>query len=132
MAYLLKLGLDVNSEDYFAFKSSDEFTKLTTRRREFCDFLRPSLVYEGFTALHYAVFSDSLDTVKVLTDAGANPNKTNKLGHKPIDYAREDNFKMIKHLKEYSQVFAKQEAKRQLEERRRFPLEQRLKRSIVG
>lgn len=130
--YLLKLGVDVNSIDYFNWKYSDDLYKMDIRRHEFCYILRPSMDFEGFTALHYAVLSNNLETVKILANAGANPNLINNLKHKAIGYAKEDNLAMIHFLKEYTESFAKLESKRQLEERRRFPLEQRLKQRLVG
>ncbi|KAM5180995.1 mitochondrial disaggregase isoform 2-T2 [Mantella aurantiaca] len=61
---------------------------------------------------------------------GANPLQENDMGHRALDYAREGELKrMMKEWEAKSQV---EQKRRALEERRRFPLEQRLKEHIVG
>lgn len=44
--------------------------------------------FNGFTALHFAVYYDFLDTIKVLLENGADKNIEDAYGQKPIDYAR--------------------------------------------
>lgn len=43
--------------------------------------------YDGLTALHYASFRGNLDTIKYLTDNGANPFTKDKDGHNVIHIA---------------------------------------------
>ncbi|XP_043288372.1 caseinolytic peptidase B protein homolog isoform X2 [Venturia canescens] len=91
---------------------------------------RAFILWMGFTALHYAVLADSKDCIKALLDAGANPTIENETGHRAVDYAREGEIKDLldRHARTYDEVMREKEA----EERRRFPLEQRLKQHIVG
>ena len=104
--------------------------------------------YSGFTPLHYAILLDNKEITKLLLDNGADPTLENNRGHIPIDYCTNDNIKLL--LEEYTrkvssdQLISKgidfnwltqyEEKKRreELEERRRFPLEDRLKEHIVG
>ena len=72
----------------------------------------------------------SVQSIKILLESGANPLKSNDYGRLPKDYARNSEIKNL--LEKYSK---KQEQKRhqeEIEERRRFPLEMRLKENIVG
>ncbi|XP_053206643.1 caseinolytic peptidase B protein homolog [Panonychus citri] len=130
--YLIELGANVNIEDYYTIRSANDLAKVQVRRSEFNILLRPSKNYEGCTPLHYAILIDDLETVKVLTDNGADPYYANKLGHKPIDYIDPENQLMVDHLNRYSAKYEELEKKRQMEERRKFPLEKRLKQFIVG
>lgn len=130
--YLIEMGADVNAEDYFTLKSMEDINKIVRRKSEFNNWLRPNKNYEGCTALHYAVLADDLETVIVLTKSGADPNIVNKLGHKPISYVNQENTNLVKHLQSYMDRFAELERQKQLEERRKFPLEKRLKQFIVG
>ncbi|XP_064414101.1 mitochondrial disaggregase isoform X2 [Latimeria chalumnae] len=61
---------------------------------------------------------------------GANPLQRNEMGHTPTDYAREG--EVMKLLREWETKYQEQRRKREAEERRRFPLEQRLKEYIIG
>lgn len=126
------MGANVNIEDYYTIRSANDLAKVQVRRSEFNILLRPSKNYEGCTPLHYAILIDDLETVKVLTDNGADPYYANKLGHKPIDYIDPENQLMVDHLNRYSAKYEELEKKRQMEERRKFPLEKRLKQFIVG
>uniref|UniRef100_A0A3B4D7P7 Mitochondrial disaggregase n=1 Tax=Pygocentrus nattereri TaxID=42514 RepID=A0A3B4D7P7_PYGNA len=61
---------------------------------------------------------------------GANPLQTNELGHTPLAYAKEGEMHTV--LKEWEGEFVEKQQKREAEERRRFPLERRLKEHIIG
>ncbi|CAH6792721.1 Clpb [Phodopus roborovskii] len=61
---------------------------------------------------------------------GANPLQRNEMGHTPLDYAREG--EVMKLLKTSETKYMEKQRKREAEERRRFPLEQRLKEHIIG
>jgi len=73
---------------------------VSEREEEFSDRLRTSRTFEGFTALHYALLADHLEIVRALLEAGANPVAENQLGHKPSDYARDNDVREL--LAEYS------------------------------
>uniref|UniRef100_A0A8B9WVB7 Mitochondrial disaggregase n=1 Tax=Bos mutus grunniens TaxID=30521 RepID=A0A8B9WVB7_BOSMU len=61
---------------------------------------------------------------------GANPLQRNEMGHTPLDYAREGD--VMKLLRTSETKYQEKQRKREAEERRRFPLEQRLKEHIIG
>ncbi|XP_014291431.1 mitochondrial disaggregase [Halyomorpha halys] len=134
---LIEAGCDVNAGDEYInnYRTAHEkglntFEVLLQRETEFSDVLRAQENYLGFTPLHYAVLAHSLDCVLSLIAAGANP-LIEASGHKAIDLAHDH--KEIEHvLKEYIVKFEENEKERQAEERRKFPLEQRLKQYIVG
>ncbi|KAB0349885.1 hypothetical protein FD754_014742, partial [Muntiacus muntjak] len=62
--------------------------------------------------------------------SGANPLQRNEMGHTPLDYAREG--EVMKLLRTSETKYQEKQRKREAEERRRFPLEQRLKEHIIG
>ena len=103
---------------------------MVTREEEFNSNLNLRANFRGCTALHYAALADDTQSIKILLESGANPLKSNDYGRLPKDYARNSEIKNL--LEKYSK---KQEQKRhqeEIEERRRFPLEMRLKENIVG
>uniref|UniRef100_A0A7N6F702 Mitochondrial disaggregase n=1 Tax=Anabas testudineus TaxID=64144 RepID=A0A7N6F702_ANATE len=61
---------------------------------------------------------------------GANPLQTNALGHTARAYAKEGEVGTV--LQEWEGKFQEVQARREAEERRRFPLEKRLKEHIIG
>ncbi|NXV38244.1 CLPB protein, partial [Rissa tridactyla] len=61
---------------------------------------------------------------------GANPLQKNEMGHTPLDYAREG--EVLSLLRAAETKFQEEQRQREVEERRRFPLEQRLKEHIIG
>ncbi|XP_012234478.1 mitochondrial disaggregase-like isoform X2 [Linepithema humile] len=134
---LLDNGADINAGDNFVNvyrtameKSLHSLDVLMRREEEFSDRLNNRATFQGFTALHYAVLADSEICVKTLLDEGANPTIENEAGHRAVEYAKEGVVKemLIKHAIKYDEIIKEKEA----EERRRFPLEQRLKQNIVG
>ncbi|GAB1862010.1 Caseinolytic peptidase B protein-like protein [Camponotus japonicus] len=134
---LLHNGADINAGDNFVNvyrtameKGLHSLDVLMKREEEFSDRLNNRATFQGFTALHYAVLADSKICVKALLDGGANPTVENEAGHRAVDYAKEGEIKemLIKHAIKYDEIVKEKEA----EERRRFPLEQRLKQHIVG
>ncbi|XP_063806972.1 mitochondrial disaggregase [Pseudophryne corroboree] len=134
---LLQAGADPNLGDEFCSvyetakeKSMHSLEVLVTREDEFSNRLNNRASFQGCTALHYAVLADDYGTVQALLEGGANPMQENKMGHIPLDYAREGEMKKM--LKEFESKFLLEQRRRDLEERRKFPLEQRLKEHIVG
>lgn len=73
------------------------------RQGEFSDKLNNNANFKGFTALHYAVLADSMECVKILLEAGANPTVVNEAGHRPEEYARHNDIQDL--LNEYSETF---------------------------
>ncbi|KAM6159272.1 LOW QUALITY PROTEIN: mitochondrial disaggregase [Rhynchocyon petersi] len=134
---LLAAGADPNLGDDFSsvYKTSKEqgihsLEVLVTREDDFNNRLNNRASFKGCTALHYAVLADDYRTVKELLDGGANPLQRNEMGHTPLDYAREGEVKKL--LKTSEAKYQEKQKKREAEERRRFPLEQRLKEHIIG
>ncbi|XP_077154975.1 mitochondrial disaggregase isoform X2 [Ranitomeya variabilis] len=134
---LLCAGADPNLGDDFSSvyevakeKDLHSLQVLVTREDEFSNRLNNRTSFRGCTALHYSVLMDDYGTVRALLEAGADPMQKNEMGHTPLDYAREGEIKRM--LKEWESKFQVAQRKRELEERRRFPLEQRLREHIVG
>ncbi|KAM9020769.1 mitochondrial disaggregase [Ara ararauna] len=103
---------------------------LVTREDDFSNRLNVRANFRGCTALHYAVLADDRPTVTLLLEGGANPLQKNEMGHTPLDYARDGEVKDL--LKAAETKFQEEQRRREAEERRRFPLEQRLKEHIIG
>lgn len=134
---LLQAGADPNLGDEFSSvyetakeKSMHSLEVFVVREDEFSNRLNTRASFRGCTALHYAVLANDYGTVQALLQGGANPIQVNDMGHKPLDYAQEGELKKM--LKEWESKFQVEQKKRAVEERRRFPLEQRLKEHIVG
>ncbi|CAK9803701.1 Caseinolytic peptidase B protein homolog [Anthophora quadrimaculata] len=134
---LLKYGADVNAQDEFINVYGSAIEKglhtldvLMIREEEFSDHLNSRATFKGFTPLHYAVLADSKACVQALLDGGADPTIKNESGHRAVEYAKDGELKemLIKHAVKYDEIMKEKE----IEERRRFPLEQRLKQYIVG
>uniref|UniRef100_A0A8C8ZFH1 ClpB family mitochondrial disaggregase n=1 Tax=Prolemur simus TaxID=1328070 RepID=A0A8C8ZFH1_PROSS len=134
---LLAAGADPNLGDDFSsvYKTAKEqgihsLEVLVTREDDFNNRLNNRASFKGCTALHYAVLADDYRTVKELLDGGANPLQRNEMGHTPLDYAREG--EVMKLLRTSEAKYLEKQRKHEAEERRRFPLEQRLKEHIIG
>lgn len=134
---LLEMGADPNMGDDFSNvyetareKSVHSLEVLVSREDEFSSRLSSRASFRGCTALHYAVLADDLRTVRMLLDAGANPIQQNTLGHTPLAYAKDGEMQTL--LKEWETKYVESQQKREAEERRRFPLERRLKEHIIG
>uniref|UniRef100_A0A671VNN2 ClpB family mitochondrial disaggregase n=1 Tax=Sparus aurata TaxID=8175 RepID=A0A671VNN2_SPAAU len=103
---------------------------LVSREDEFSSRLSSRAGFRNCTALHYATLADDPRTVSMLLEAGANPLQTNGLGHTARAYAKEGDVSTV--LQEWEGKFQEAQARREAEERRRFPLERRLKEHIIG
>ncbi|KAF0292407.1 Caseinolytic peptidase B [Amphibalanus amphitrite] len=134
---LLDVGAQVDSGDEFCSvfstareKRINSLNVLVRREDEFSDRLNNRVSFRGCTPLHYAVLMDRHDVAAALLRAGASPVARNDSGHSPIDYARDEEMRQLLTIAEQKLV-AEQKA-REAEERRRFPLEKRIKEKIVG
>nr|CAD7592204.1 unnamed protein product [Timema genevievae] len=134
---LIEAGANVDLGDDFinVYRTSIEkglhsIDVLVKREDEFSDRLNNRATFQGFTALHYAVLADHIEVVKVLLEKGADPSLENEAGHRPIEYARSEEMKQL--LLSPTAKYGEMLRQRKAEERRRFPLEQRLKQHIVG
>ena len=67
-----------------------------------------------------------------MLEKGADPLIKNVLGHTASDYVRENNDTMRKLLEKGMADYEKRRQEAELEERRRFPLENRLHENIIG
>ena len=100
------------------------------REDEFCSRLSPRANFRGCTALHYAALVDNIGVINALLEAGADPLKANDYGHTPCDYAKDEGTKKL--IRRFAEEYEKNRRKLEVEERKRFPLEKRLKEFIVG
>ncbi|ODM89084.1 Caseinolytic peptidase B protein [Orchesella cincta] len=100
------------------------------REDEFSDRLNNRSNFKGCTSLHYAALSDDAETVQILLDHGANPVAESDTGHLPKQYAKDARIKSL--LDVYTKKYEEMRKRKEAEERRKFPLEQRIKEVIVG
>ncbi|KAL1464576.1 hypothetical protein WDU94_004208 [Cyamophila willieti] len=134
---LLEAGANPNDGDLFntvhrtaAEKKLNPFEVLLKREDEFSDALNPNMTFLGFTALHYGVVAGNLEVVELLLKNGADPNVKDNAGHVAADYSEDNDIKIV--LKKYGDKYAELQREKEAEERRKYPLEQRLRDRIVG
>ncbi|KAH9587484.1 hypothetical protein MS3_00005206 [Schistosoma haematobium] len=106
--------------------SEVEWIRLT----QFSDFLNPSADFRGCSALHYAVLINDSKLVRLLLEFGADPTIVNERGHRPAMYAKDSSIRDL--LAEAESKKAEEVAAKEREERRLQPLENRLRKVIVG
>ncbi len=134
---LLENGADPNIGDDFvnvhtmAKKLSlNSLQVLYDREEEFSDKLNSRATFKGFTALHYAALTDDIELIKLLLENGADPLLENDLGHRAYEYCDKDETKSL--LETYEKEALKKIEEKKRAERRRFPLEERLKQHLIG
>lgn len=134
---LLDAGADPNLPDEYVNiyhtareKGIHSIDVMVARESEFSDELNLRANFRGCTALHYAVLADDPAIVNMLLEAGADPLKANDYGRTPLDYARDPKIKSV--LTKFAKLQQETKSKLEVEERRRFPLEKRIKEKIVG
>lgn len=64
-----------------------KFPVISTRQKYFYDSFDNNVTFQGFTALHYAVILNNIESVKVLMNFGADPFLKSVTGYRPIDLA---------------------------------------------
>ncbi|CAF1107503.1 unnamed protein product [Didymodactylos carnosus] len=134
--YLLQKGADPNVCDEYT-NVSQMAKKLqwhpvqvhSAREEEFCDRLSSRATFKGFTPLHYAVLMDNIEIVQLLIEYNGNLLLENEQGHLPSAYA-------LAHRKDLLLLYEKSAQKlheqRMRDERRKRPLEVRIKENIIG
>ncbi|XP_013411526.1 caseinolytic peptidase B protein homolog [Lingula anatina] len=134
---LLDAGADPNIGDEYSnvYQTANEkkinsLEVLTKREDEFSNRLNNKASFRGCTSLHYAVLADDERTVELLLQAGADPTVENQMGHRPIEYARNTRIQSL--LRDGEKQYAVIVKKKELEQRKRYPLEQRLREHLVG
>ncbi len=134
---LLENGADPNLPDEFVNINvtakklgMNPLQVLFEREEDFSNKLNSRATFKGFTPLHYAVLTDSLELVKLLLDAGADSLLENEMGHKACEYSDNEDIKKI--LEEGEKKSIEKKEARLREERRKFPLEDRIKKKIIG
>ncbi|OWR45523.1 mitochondrial disaggregase-like [Danaus plexippus] len=135
---LLRLGARPDMRERYAGASATAngaglhpLEVMQRREDEFCSAMNARASFLGWTALHYAALADSPNTAKALLEAGADPTVRDHAGRRALHYARDPSTTrnlIMEHMKQWEEKAAAEAA----EERRRFPLEQRLKQYIVG
>jgi ATP-dependent Clp protease ATP-binding subunit ClpB len=132
---LLENGAEINSPDKYTSPrlmaeqhNIDPMVISLIRTTEF----HPDLArtnWAGTTSLHYATLSNNIDTIEVLMKYGANPTIKNEAGYKPINFASAH---VAKILTSYEEEYVRREKELEEEERRKYPLEKRIKEHLVG
>ncbi|EPZ35743.1 Chaperonin ClpA/B domain-containing protein [Rozella allomycis CSF55] len=123
--------LDLNERDeyrYIPHGNLDAQTNIIMRDKEFP--LRFDFPSTGATALHYAMFSKNKEIIKLLIVKGANPDALDDNGKPPEYYCSDPSVK--DYLNQLRDIVREKQKVLDKEQRRKFPLEQRLKESIVG
>ena len=134
---LLKAGADPNMPEEYTniYQTAQEkgmhsIDVMVARESDFSDELNLRANFRGCTPLHYAALVDDIGIISLLLEAGADPLRANDYGKTPLDYAKGPKVKDI--LKRFASVYEENRQKQEIEERRRFPLEKRMKEFIVG
>ncbi|EDV21537.1 uncharacterized protein TRIADDRAFT_60107 [Trichoplax adhaerens] len=134
---LLDAGADVDAGDFYSTpfriaqqKGIDVYSVIQKREAEFNSSLRPNYDCRGFTALHYAVLFRKTQIIEILLEAGAAPNLKSQMGHLPVEYT--DDEEIIETLKNAEVKYRAQKLKEAAVERKRYPLEKRIKEQIIG
>ncbi|KAI5645113.1 AAA domain (Cdc48 subfamily) domain-containing protein [Phthorimaea operculella] len=135
---LLKLGARPDLQEKYAGASAaaaqagiHPLDALQRREEEFCGNMNARASFLGWTALHYAALADSAAVTAALLEAGADPTARDHAGRRALHYTRDPSPTrdlIVQHTRRWEEA----EAAAAAEERRRFPLEQRLKQFIVG
>jgi len=137
LSLLISAGADVNAEEEFqnVYSTARDRKRHSlevqiAREDEFCSRLSPRANFRGCTPLHYAALADNVGVINTLLEAGADPLKANDYGHTAIDYAKDEKTKKL--IRKFAEKYEQSKRKMEIEERKRFPLEKRLKEFIVG
>ncbi|XP_057314855.1 caseinolytic peptidase B protein homolog [Hydractinia symbiolongicarpus] len=135
--FLLQAGADPNALDEFSTiykvasrKRMRVIEVLQIREQCFGERISKNSDFTGFTPLHYAALTDDFEIIKVLLDGGADPTIVDKAGHFAYEYVGRDSNR--RYIQSYSEIFLEKKKARELEERKKYPLEQRFREVMVG
>lgn len=126
---LVRLGARPAARERYSGARTPDAARL--REEEFAAALNPRASYLGWTALHYAALADCAASTRALLEAGADPAARDHAGRRPLHYAP-DPSPTRDLLLEAAARREREEAERAADERRRFPLERRLRERLVG
>ncbi|CAB3989764.1 caseinolytic peptidase B homolog [Paramuricea clavata] len=137
MKLLLQAGADPNVRDEYStpFKTAGKrkmrvMDVIMIREDEFSHRLNKNANFCGFTPLHYASLIDSYEGVKLLLDGGADATMKDDSGHTADEYTENETIKKL--IKANKEEFIERKRKREAEERKKYPLERRIKEAIIG
>ncbi|XP_028401766.1 caseinolytic peptidase B protein homolog isoform X1 [Dendronephthya gigantea] len=137
MKLLLQAGADPNMKDEYStpFKTAGKkkmrvMDVIMIREDEFSHRLNKNANFCGFTPLHYASLIDSYEGVKLLLQEGADPTLKDDSGHTAEEYTENESIKKL--IKANKEDFIQRKRKRETDERRKYPLEKRIKEAIIG
>ncbi|XP_074649862.1 mitochondrial disaggregase-like [Tubulanus polymorphus] len=135
---LLELGADPNLGDEFSSIQKiarqhriSPLKVLMIREMEFSGNFNNQATFGGCTALHYAVLVNHSEIIEALLAAGADPTIENENGHRPSAYAKQDK-RMLGLLQENEAKFELKRKQLEAEQRRKNPLEKRIREHIIG
>jgi len=86
--------------------------------------------FSGCTPLHYAALCEDFNTIKLLIENGADPTIKNNSGHAAHQYVQDSSIK--KYMESTCDSFEKTKKAREVEARKKYPIEQRFREVIVG
>ena len=131
----VKLGDDFSSVMNLAEELGRQPAQIARERQSsFGAQLPANYDFKGTTPLHYAVLGGSQSTVQTLLELGADPLTCNADGKTPLHFAKA--IKTVPHLVPLLSAAVKTakeaRAAKEAEERRKYPLEARLKKVLVA
>lgn len=126
---LLELGCDVNLQDLCGPHEG------LRRTEQFSAHIRHDSPTQGFSPLHYAVALQNEDMIILLIQHGADPQKTDALKRTPLDWIDKRTprgQKITDLIEEQYDLYLENKDARDREYRKQYPLEDQLKKRIVG
>jgi ATP-dependent Clp protease ATP-binding subunit ClpB len=111
--------------------TDEDEKKMKARKDLFPENFRIETDMRGATALFFAVLNDNFEAVKVLLDHGADPLIKTRSGYHPLEAVDETTDEGLK-IKMLLIKAIKSRDDMMKERRKKYPLEARLKESIIG
>lgn len=137
LEYLLDNGGDIDSMDGYKFEDGKTEPWVVAARKRFNPTINARVSCGGWTALHYATAFAHVESVELLLELGADPNRMDEYGKTPehyIGYSRDGRVSQtLKGTFEQARHHSSQIAlDRKKAARIRFPLEEKLRKMMVG
>jgi len=126
---LLDLGADVNLADLCGPHEG------LRRTEQFSAEIRHDSPTQGFSPLHYAVALQNEELIILLIGNGADPQKQDALKRTPLDWIdkrTQRGQKIVNLIEEQYDIYLESKDAREREYRKQYPLEDQLKKRIVG